>query len=198
MNIEETLALIEQFEFANNLPRYVTVEDVSDSQVKISGKWHNVPYAWGILHKEDDYIFFETDDDNGFLRSAKSFTDEDSACLYAIEGMKAISSSLASKTSLELIVRFIMKECGYARIRAEEMGGKLSRHKEVFDEFDNYSRTKQFCNADGTQTEVCGYTAQKLFESHGLSPLGAYNYLAYLLEEPERGLEYLRKGIPRR
>lgn len=41
-----------------------------------------------------------------------------------------------------------------------------------------------------------GYTAEFLSKEYNLSPLGAYNYLVYLIEDPERALADLKAGLP--
>lgn len=195
MNVKDTLELIEQLEFANYLPKNIQVEDISGSQVKISGKWCNPPYTWGIMYKMSDFIYFETDECNGSLIVTEVFLDEDGACHFATERMKMINHSLASKTPLEKTVRFIMREYGYSREIADQMGEKLFRHKEVFEEFNYHTQMKCFCKADGTRTKVCGYTAQELYDNYNLSPLGAYNYLVYLLDDQDNALEDLKKGL---
>lgn len=43
-----------------------------------------------------------------------------------------------------------------------------------------------------------GYYASKLVEEFPLSPLGAYNYLIYLREDPEHALANLKAGLPKK
>ena len=41
-----------------------------------------------------------------------------------------------------------------------------------------------------------GYYASKLVEDFPLSPLGAYNYLIYLREDPQNAIADLKAGLP--
>ena len=45
---------------------------------------------------------------------------------------------------------------------------------------------------------LCGYTAETLHRDYNLSPLGAYNYLVYLKEDPNNALTDLKAGLPRK
>lgn len=46
--------------------------------------------------------------------------------------------------------------------------------------------------------KVEGFTAQHLATNYPLSALGAYNYLIYLREMPEKALADLKAGLPTR
>lgn len=72
---------------------------------------------------------------------------------------------------------------------------KLAQYKEMYLEFSEYVSTRKFPRMG---VSVCGYNAATLHRNYSLSPLGAYNYLIYLLEKPEEALANLKKGLPRR
>ena len=198
MNINETLNRIQKMENYNRLPTYITVTDISEKQVKIDGIWRNIFYSWGILQKDNQYIYFETDDDKGYLLYTKSFDDENSVCEYAVEALKIINDASFESTPLNKAVRYIEQRYGYSTKRAQKMAEQLSRHPEVFEEFLNCMRIGKFCKKDRTKVEVDGYTAEKLNAEYNLSPLGAYNYLVYLIEDPHNAISNLKKGLPKK
>ena len=198
MNINEALYHIQRMENYNKLPTYITVSDISESQVKIDGIWRNIFYSWGILQKDNKYIYFETDDDRGYLLYTKSFDDENSVCEYAVEALKIINDASFESTPLDKAVRYIEQRYGYSTKRAQKMAEQLSRHQEVFEEFLNCMRIGKFRKKDWTKVEVKGYTAEKLNAEYNLSPLGAYNYLVYLIEDPQNAISDLKKGLPKK
>ncbi len=107
-------------------------------------------------------------------------------------------TSNPERESISIAVRFIQKDYGYGENRASKMAEQLFAYGDIFEEFLNYICSKQLCKADGTKLEVQGYTAEELCRGFNLSPLGAYNYLVYLKEEPEKALEDLKRGLPRK
>lgn len=78
------------------------------------------------------------------------------------------------------------------------MVNQMAKHTDVFEEFFNYARVERFCKKDKSQTQVHGYTSEFLNKEYNLSPLGAYNYLVYLVEDPEHALVDLKAGLPTR
>ena len=198
MNINEALDCIQRMENYNRLPTYITVTDISEKQVKINGIWRNIFYSWGILQKDNQYIYFETDDDRGYLLYTKSFDDENSVCKYAVEALKIINDASFESTPLDKAVRYIEQRYGYSTKRAQKMAEQLSRHSEVFEEFLNCMRIGKFHKKDRTKVEVEGYTAEKLNVEYNLSPLGAYNYLIYLIEDTQNAISDLKKGLPKK
>jgi hypothetical protein len=198
MNINEALYYIQKMENYNKLPTYITVSDISESQVKIDGIWQNVLYAWGILQKDNHYIYFKTDNERGYLSFTKCFDDENSVCEYVVSSFKIKNDASFESTPLDMAVRYIEKKYGYSTKRAQKMVEQLSRHHDVFEEFQNYMHVGKFRKKDWTKVEVEGYTAEKLNAEYNLSPLGAYNYLVYLIEDPQNAISDLKKGLPKK
>ena len=97
-----------------------------------------------------------------------------------------------------MLRRFIQQRFGYSEKRAKIMVDQMSPYDDIIDEFFNYARVGKYCKKDKTKTEVCGYTAERLIKEYNLSPLGAYNFLVYLREEPEKALKDLSAGLPRK
>lgn len=71
---------------------------------------------------------------------------------------------------------------------------KLHKYGDIFNEFYYYVLRESF--EDGVVES--GYYASKLVEDFSLSPLGAYNYLIYLREDPQNALADLKAGLPRK
>lgn len=106
--------------------------------------------------------------------------------------------SLQGNLKEDMLCRYIMQKYGYSEKHAKTMVNQMAPHHDIFEEFFHYALTGEFQKEDGTQTVVCGYTAEKLNSDYNLSPLGAYNYLVYLKEEPQRALKDLKDGLPRK
>lgn len=80
--------------------------------------------------------------------------------------------------------------------RVAEASQKLLAHQDIYEE---YTSLLLGSSPIGKQpVTVEGYTADKLHSDYPLSMLGAYNFLIYLRTDPERALEDLRKGLPRK
>ena len=128
----------------------------------------------------------------------KCFDDENSVCEYAIEALKIINDASFESTPLDKAVRYIEQRYGYSTKCAQKMAEQLNRHPEVFEEFLNCMRIGKFCKKDKTKIEIEGYTAEKLNAEYNLSPLGAYNYLIYLIEDPQNAISDLKNGLPKK
>ena len=199
MTRQEAIEQIKAMECYRKLPKYISVSDISESQVKINEKWQNVLYSWGIIYKDDKYIYFETDDEKGYVFSRKQFENENDACEYALESLKIINDALKNpSTPLDMAVRYIRRKYGYSEELAEEMAKRINRYEDIFEEFYNYIHKGKFRKRDWTVVEEKGYTAERLVSEYNLSPLGAYNYLVYLRENPMEALSDLDKGLPRK
>lgn len=71
----------------------------------------------------------------------------------------------------------------------------LLRHKDICNEFYRYIIDEEF---PASQLSVEGYTAEQICKTTCLTPLGAYCYLIYLRENPEKALADLAAGLPRK
>lgn len=83
----------------------------------------------------------------------------------------------------------------YSEQRINRIVEKLKTHGDIFFEFYDYVLYEKFVD-DGITIE--GFTAEYLANNYPLSPLGAYNYLIYLREMPEKALADLKAGLPSR
>lgn len=95
----------------------------------------------------------------------------------------------------KLLGAYIAEKAG-----ARGLDGKIKelyRHPDIFGEFINYILAgEEFEEAEALTVE--GYTAKRLTEETILTPLGAFNYLIYLREEPQEALADLKARLPRR
>lgn len=95
------------------------------------------------------------------------------------------------------IVNILKNEFEMSHKRAVLSIQKLKAHKDIYEEFVNVIGDKDFSKLENA-IEIHGFTAEQLSKDYPLSILGAYNYLIYLREEPQRALEDLKKGLPRK
>ena len=81
--------------------------------------------------------------------------------------------------------------------RLEAKIKELVRYSDIYEEFINYILSGEQFN-ETVPLEVEGYTAKQLTNETILTPLGAFNYLVYLREEPKEALADLKKKLPHR
>lgn len=182
-----------------NLPCIFEAEDYNESQLKINGIWTNYLYGCGVIRKNDRYVYLETDQERGYISVVKEFENNESLEQYICNRFAIIANaSRDSNSKEEMAVRFVQQKYKYPEKKAREMISRMVMHSDVFEEFFNYARVGKFCKKDKTYTEICGYTAEILNREFKLSPLGAYNYLVYLIEEPDQAVADLKAGLPRK
>lgn len=94
-----------------------------------------------------------------------------------------------------LIKAYLRTVCEYSEKRLDRIIEKLEKHGDIYFEFYDFVLYEEF--ADDC---VCveGFTAEQLTNNYPLSPLGAFNYLIYLREMPEKALADLKAGLPNR
>ena len=107
-------------------------------------------------------------------------------------------SATKGNSKEEMLCGYIQQKYGYSEKRSRVMVGKMLPYNDIFEEFFNYAHVGEFGKKDKGQVEICGYTAEVLNRDFNLSPLGAYNFLVYLKEEPERAIADLKAGLPRK
>ena len=106
------------------------------------------------------------------------------------ENYRAKSEAIIKR---ERIRAYLLSEGGLSERRTDAAMAKLARHKDIYLEFAEYV-TKLIFPENGIT--VLGYNAALLHQNYPLSPLGAYNYLIYLREMPEKALSDLKAGLP--
>lgn len=97
-----------------------------------------------------------------------------------------------------LIVRTLMDYLDYTTEYSEKRKTaiieKLQRYGDIYNEFYYFVLRGTF--EDGVKER--GFCASKLVAEYPLSPLGAYNFLIYLRENPNNALADLKAGLPRK
>ena len=184
--------------YSEKMPKYIDVSDAKNSQICINGEWKNEIYSWGIICSGDIWKYVETDAERGYVFDLKLFESEIEAVEYAKDILNKKYLATKGNSKEDMLCRYIQQKYGYSDKRAKNMVYQMSLYDDIFEEFFNYARIGKFCKKDKSQTEICGYTAEKLHYEYNLSPLGAYNYLVYLKEEPDRAIADLKAGLPRK
>lgn len=201
MNLIELVELIAEKEEESNvdLMQFVDVEDISDSQLCIDGKWRNMPSAWGICWKDGEWVYFETDEERGYISGIKTYETEEEACEDTYRHMiNLIGAELDGYTDKDFALRYVQNEYGYPQEEAEETVEKLMEQEDIFGEFCNYMTEDEYCNEDGETVEVAGYNAEYLVEREGFTPVAAYRFLVELRENKEEAEKALRSGTARK
>ena len=99
----------------------------------------------------------------------------------------------ANELRTALVKDYLREATSYSEKRLDSVIAKLNTHKDIFFEFYDYVLDEHLAE-DGLVVE--GLTAQDLVTNYLLSPLGAYNYLIYLREIPDKALADLKAGLP--
>ena len=183
---------------AEKIPNYVEVEKANANQVYLNGNWQNIVYIWSVFADGNEWFYVETDTERGYVSVLKSFGTETEAIEYAKETLNRHFLAFIGNSKEEMLCRYIVRKYGYLEDKARTMIDKMKKHTDIFDEFFNYARIGRFEGKDGTKVTECGYTAEALYSSYRLSPLGVYNQLVFLREAPEQALGYLEKGLPKK
>ncbi len=95
----------------------------------------------------------------------------------------------------DLIVKdYLIYVYKLSKERMEKTLKKLKKYGDIYFEFYDFVLDERFPREDAIEVE--GYTAEKLYNTTGLSPLGAYNYLVDLRETPKDAINDLNANLP--
>ena len=136
--------------------------------------------------------------ERGYVVDIKAFDEESDAVEYAKETLNRRYLAAESNSKEEMLCRYIQQKYVCSEKSSRVMVGQMLPYNDIFEEFFNYVRVGKFRKKDKSQIEICGYTAEVLNRDFNLSPLGAYNFLVYLKEEPERAIADLKARLPRK
>lgn len=101
----------------------------------------------------------------------------------------------SAETFFEIgIMEYIINALGKNQEYAKKAYEKLCKYQDIRNEFYNYVMNEEFPKENMIKVE--GYTAKELCNTTILNPLGAYNYLIYLRDNPEEALANLKAGLP--
>ena len=70
---------------ADKLPTFLNAEGITQSQVVLNGEAQNCPCAWGIVEQDAKWIFFEMDDERGYIWYSQTFDTIKETCDFAKE-----------------------------------------------------------------------------------------------------------------
>ena len=155
-------------------------------------KWYD------SLDSERMSKYAETDSEKGYVVDIKEFDEESDTVEYAKETLNRKHLATNGNSKEEILCRYIQQKFGCSEKRSKIMVDQMIPYNDIFEEFFNYTCVGKFRKKDKSQIEICGYTAEVLNRDFNLSPLGAYNFLVYLKEEPERAIADLKAGLPRK
>lgn len=88
--IKELIEALEQQhpKVANRIPQFLEVESVTQSTVVIDGRARTWPCIWGIVEQDAKWIWFETDDERGYIWIRQEFDTIKEACASAKERLE--------------------------------------------------------------------------------------------------------------
>lgn len=201
MNIIELVSIIkeETLKAGVGMPRFIDVEDISESRVCINGIWKTEISAWGICWKGGEWVYFETDNERGYISGIERYKTEEEACndtyKYLSNKIKAEQDGYSDK---DFAIRYVQNEYGYSKKESEETVEEIMEQEDVFKEFYNYLVEDEYCNDEGETIVVSGYSAQRLVEKEGFTPVAAYRFLGELRENKDEAEKALRSGKVRK
>lgn len=91
------------------------------------------------------------------------------------------------------IMEYVINVLEKNQEQAKKAYEKLCNHKDIRNEFYNYVMNEEFPKEGAISVEE--YTAEQLCKITMLNPLGSYNYLIYLRENPNEALASLKAGL---
>ena len=94
-----------------------------------------------------------------------------------------------------LMKDYLRTQGKYSEQRLNEIIEKLRTNRLVFHGFYDYDLFEDYPERP---LRVEGFTAKYLAENYSLTPLGAYNYLIYLSNDPKKALADLEAGLPKK
>lgn len=198
MNLIELVELIGEKSNVK-LRQYVDVEDISDSQICIDGKWLNMPSVWGICWKDGEWVYFETDEERGYISGIKTYATEEEACEGTYRYLvNRIGAEQDGYTDKDFAIRYVQNEFGYSKEEAKATVKEIMKQKDIFEEFCNYMVYNEYCNDEGETVEVEGYNAEYLVENEGFTSVAAYRFLVELRENNDEAEKALRNGTVRK
>jgi hypothetical protein len=155
--------------------------------------------------KEEKWSIYEVDERN----NADLFFsgDEDSAfeklygiVFYKMRGLNYRNRYITKEvieTSYDVVATFLKSKYRLDEYEIKETWDYLCQDFEVLNEFKYFVLNSQFV-PDDLCVKRSNYSAKQIFESTYLEEIGAYNYLIYLKNSPDRAMERLKAGLPRK
>ena len=204
MKLEEYLQELEKEPFKNELPAYMTAEDLNENLVKIRGEWCAIPDIWGVIKKDGKYIYFRTDDEKGYIWDREEREDEDSLVEYIKQrfDIKLAVAAEGPVTEEDMMCRFLVEDYGYEEKDAIDIVNRLHTQEDIYDEFLDFQRYREFSvlgyigeTYKSMEAELCtvveGYTAEKLVKKYDYTEPEAALMMIELRENPKEAKKKL-------
>lgn len=201
MNLIELVeSIVKKAEESNvGIMQYVDVEDISDNQICVNDKWINMPSVWGICWKGGKWVYFETDEERGYISGIRKYETEEEACEGTYRYLiNRIGAEEDGYTDEDFARRYVQNEYGYSQEEAEDIVEELMKQEDIFEEFCNFMTEDEYCNEEGETVEVEGYEAEQLVEKEGFTPIAAYRFLVELRENKDEAEKALSSGTVRK
>ncbi len=96
----------------------------------------------------------------------------------------------------KIITHYLVDECNKSNAFAVSCIQKLRAHPDIMRAFVEWINVRDFCRINAPV--VMGIDVTKLYATGKLSPVGVFNYLIYLRNNPEEALDALKHGLPRK
>ena len=97
---------------------------------------------------------------------------------------------------MEKVVEYLVDTQGQNERLAKRTAQKILKYDDIKSECEQWIDTGKY-PSDGVTVE--GYNAKKISEIAGfMNGIGVYNFLVTLRDNPEFGLDAIKKGFPRR
>lgn len=136
MNLESYFSKLKSKYPNIKLPQIVIADDYNESQLFVDGKWLNVLYGCGIIEKNGSTVYFETDQERGYISVIKEFDDQGLLEQYINNRFLIIANaSREINTREEMAIRFVQQKYNYSEKQAKRMVAQIAKHKDIFEEF---------------------------------------------------------------
>lgn len=197
IKIAELVEYIEKESKKNkiSLPQYIDVQDINDSRIFINGKWTTQIAAWGICPKDDKWIYFQTDEERGYICGIQKYDTESEACEGVLDILlTSMKSKQSGNSQRDNAVRYIVNTSSHSKEESEDIVDSIEEHEDIFEEMYNYMRYKEYGVRGKKVVGVEGFTAEKLVKEEGFTPTAAYRFLVKLSENAEKAKKELEEG----
>lgn len=189
-------------EFMNEMKMYGIPLNLLNFHIN---KINRSSYATYILKEDSVWSIYEVDERNN---SDLVFSGDENAAFQelfeiAFYRMRNINyrnryiTEEIIKTSFDTVAEFLNRKYGLDEQGIKETWEYLCQDFEVLNEFKYFVRKNEFVPED-LCIKRCGYSAKQIYEATHLEEIDAYNYLIFLKNNPNRALERLKAGLPRK
>ena len=162
-------------------------------------------YSTYIVREYDKWSIFKTDERNNtrLLYSG----DEESAFqeLYGIVSYFLLVKKYCNRFVTEKVIKtpyskiavFLKEKYDMDEYEARETWNYLCQDFAVLNEFKYYVLNGEFV-PDSVCVKRSNYSAKQIYEMTNLKVIGAFNYLIYLYNNPQKALADLKAGLPKK